>query len=225
MADLDDKLFILEEHYQYLESSFVDVVKLIPLENNPDTFSPRLYEILQSTCSQVDSIVKLLHTECLGKSANWAAAKQYSELDRTGVFSIQEIAFLSRPDWKPIKPFSCDFACAIRDTDNDLHGGKGTWGITPKWWQKYNTTKHALPDGYKEGSIENTYLALAGLYVLHVMICMLSRNEKEFLNQNFWRTGKLIVLKQRRKRIMNNRISGLQSAIFIPLTEFLFKKS
>ena len=64
MTDLDDKLFKLEEYYHYLESSFIDITRIIPLENTPDTFSPRLYEILQSVCSQVDGIVRLIHEEC-----------------------------------------------------------------------------------------------------------------------------------------------------------------
>ena len=46
MADLYDKLTRFEEYYHYLESSFVDITRIIPLENEPDTFSPRLYEIL-----------------------------------------------------------------------------------------------------------------------------------------------------------------------------------
>ena len=39
----------------------------------------------------------------------------------------------------------------------------------PKWWNAYNESKHDLPKGYEAGSMENAYLALAGLYVLHVM--------------------------------------------------------
>ena len=50
----DDKLLLFEEYYNYLESSFIDVTKMIPLENTPETFSPRLYEILHSVCSQIE---------------------------------------------------------------------------------------------------------------------------------------------------------------------------
>ena len=58
MTDLNDVLFRFVEYYHYLESSFVDIARIIPLENTSDTFSPRLYEILQSTCSQVEANCK-----------------------------------------------------------------------------------------------------------------------------------------------------------------------
>ena len=63
MANLYGKLTQFEEYYRYLESSLVDITRLIPLENTPGTFSPRMYEILQSTCSQVDGILKLMYEE------------------------------------------------------------------------------------------------------------------------------------------------------------------
>ena len=56
----DDKLLLFEEYYNYLESSFIDVTKMIPLENTPETFSPRLYEILHSVCSQIEGVLKLV---------------------------------------------------------------------------------------------------------------------------------------------------------------------
>ena len=74
MTDLYYTLARFEEHYHYLESSFVDITRLIPLENEPDTFSPRLYELLQSVCSQVDGILNLMCEEYIPKEKPAATA-------------------------------------------------------------------------------------------------------------------------------------------------------
>ena len=108
MTTLDDKLFKFEEHYSYLESSFIDITRTIPLENTPDTFSPRLYEILQSICSQVEGIVKLMHEEYIGTSKKPAAA-QYEALNRECVISHQTLVYRSRPKWQEIKAVLMSF--------------------------------------------------------------------------------------------------------------------
>ena len=46
--------------YYVNEDQFMDLVKIVPLENHPSTFSPILYNILQSTCSQVENMMRLL---------------------------------------------------------------------------------------------------------------------------------------------------------------------
>ena len=215
MRYLDDKLFQFEEYYHYLESSFADIMRIIPLENKPDTFSPRLYEILQSVCSQVEGIVRIMHEECLSKSGTSAAA-MYKALNQDGAISCQEVVFKRRPAWKAIRPFSCNFECAFRDAYDDPHANS-PYANMPKWWQAYNDSKHKLPDGYRAGSIENTYLALAGLYVLLVMRYHQPANRKNFLKRDFWKSRTPLVLDGYRKRLINNMVVEPPSDIFIPL--------
>ena len=199
MTDLSDKLVKLEEYYHYLESSFVDITKIIPLENVPKTFSPRLYEILQSACSQVDGVIKLMYGEYGSGKEKRLAAIMYKALNEDDAISCQTLAYKSRPAWKDIRPFLCSFECAFRDECDDPRKG---WprdecddphecrplNKMPKWWNAYNATKHEMPDGYRAGSIENAYLALAGLYVLLAMM----RHEpnpyskSDFLRQSAW---------------------------------------
>ena len=214
MVDLQDKLFGFEEHYRYLESSFEDIVRMIPLENLPDTFSPRLYEILQSTCSQVDGIVKLMHGEYLGRSKK-SAATQCKELNCDGAISVQGIRFKRYPKWKAIKPFSCDFECRLREEDEDPHEA-GIYWKTPKWWNAYNDSKHELPEGYKAGSIENTCLALAGLYVLHVMMRQSPQNKKAFLRRTSWRQSYTQMFVDLRGWSDNREIQHTPSTMFVP---------
>lgn len=213
MTDLDAKLFKLEEYYHYLESSFVDVTRIIPLENTSDTFSPRLYEILQSVCSQVDGIVKLMHEECMS-ACDKSTAARYKILNHEGVFSYQSLVYKSRPEWKEIRPFSCDFRCMFREEYDDPHENVPSDKI-PKWWNDYNSSKHDLPEGYEAGSIENTYLALAGLYVLHTMMRQYPRNKSDFLKRNAWTPHNLLVLGGERKYFMERNIVEPPSKIFI----------
>src|SRR5467141_1958720 len=48
------------DFYDVTEADFIDLIRIIPLENHPSTFSPKLYNILQSSCSQVENLLRLL---------------------------------------------------------------------------------------------------------------------------------------------------------------------
>ena len=215
VMDLNDGLFRFVEYYHYLESSFVDIVRIIPLENAPDTFSPRLYEILQSTCSQVEAIVKIMYKELtLGNKKS--AAEMYNELNWDGVISDQEVVFRSRPDWKAIKPFLCDFKCGLRSEWDHVHTNDRETQ-TPKWWKAYNKSKHDLPTGYGAGNIENTYLALAGLYILHYMMHLRTRNKDDFLKRDSWGSLSPLVLDGYIPQFNAPKLLEVESDIFIPL--------
>ena len=218
MADLYDKLTRFEEYYHYLESSFVDITRIIPLENEPDTFSPRLYEILQSTCSQVDGILKLMHGRYIS-TCEKSAATMYEALNREGVISSRVLAPKNHSDWKEIRPFLCDFKCIFLDNDVDPHEDVTPNGM-PKWWKAYNESKHGLPEGYKAGNIENTYLALAGLYVLHVMMRKHLRDASDFLKRDYWVTGNPIPRVSNRMRTVEPAIIEPPSEIFMPKIQF-----
>ena len=213
MTDLYDKLFKFEEYYHYLESSFVDITGIIPLENDPDTFSPRLYEILQSACSQVDGIIQLMHEEYIPVRKKCTAAR-YEALNQGGVISCQMLVYKSRPDWKYIRPFSCDFECASRNERDDPHGD-GPHDKMPKWWDAYNDSKHELPEGYKAGSIRNAYLALAGLYVLQVMMQQRPHAKNDFLKLDAWKPRNSAVIDRGRKHFHEHTITEPLSKIFI----------
>ena len=201
MTDLYYTLARFEEHYHYLESSFVDITRLIPLENEPDTFSPRLYELLQSVCSQVDGILNLMCEEYIPKEKPAATACEediprknkpaasavYKVLNQEGVISSRVLTHKSRSNRKEIRPFLCDYECVFRDEEADQHENKVHDGM-PKWWDAYNKSKHRLPEGYEAGSIGNTYLALAGLYVLHVMAREYPREAYAFTKKDRWAT-------------------------------------
>ena len=247
MANMYDKLTRFEEYYHYLESSFVDTIRIIPLENESSTFSPRLYEILQSTCSQIDGILNLMREEYLPKIQDAAldegsapaeenpaggtrenvprknrptAAAAYEILNQEGVISNRVLAHKLRPDWKEIRPFLCDYGCAMRSKDEDLHNNAAHDGM-PKWWNAYNESKHHLPEGYEAGSVENAYLALAGLYVLHVMAQEYSRETNAFTKKERWYTHMRASYPSRTISCPKPSPRKISSEIFVPKIIFL----
>ena len=208
----DDKLLLFEEYYNYLESSFIDVTKMIPLENTPETFSPRLYEILHSVCSQIEGVLKLICSEVGVKYTNFP--KTYAKLNHDGVINKQAVVLKFRPKWKAIRPFQCDFGCHCRETDEHLCDTKKK---NPKWWGAYNESKHEQPEGYRVGTIENTYLALASLYVLQHMARSRKINPDGFLKQGFWSMANAYVFGVDKPRFHERHIANPSSNMFIAL--------
>ena len=109
-AKLDNQRLKFEEHYEYLESEFMKIIRLIPLENTPKTYSPKLYSLLQDTCSQIDGILRLVKTSMnltVKKNDAWHIFK---ELD-CDALSNQTITMFTLPHMPTIKPFLCPFKC------------------------------------------------------------------------------------------------------------------
>ena len=216
--DAYDKRVLFEEYYSYLESSFMDVMKMIPLENKPETFSPRLYELLHSVCSQTEGVLKLICDEVGLKYTNFP--ETYAQLNHEGAISIQSVVLKFRPKWKRINPFLCDFGCHCRETEHHCH----TPRKKPKWWDAYNESKHGLPEGYTGGTIENTYLALASLYALQHMAWSRARNPDGFLRQDFWFMTNMPAFVDGKPRLERD-VSGVPSRMFTALAWLLEKES
>lgn len=65
---------------------------------------------------------------------------------------------------------------------------------SPSWWRGYNQTKHNLPEGYRQGNLRNTMLALAGAYSLHCMAAYVRDFGDDVLEIMFWHDFKSISL-------------------------------
>lgn len=145
-----EQLNKMYDFYMYTEKQFMDLIRIIPLDNEPKTHSPMLYNILQSACGQAENLMRLICDE-IGLEYHGDHFPNYSEpLNRDGMLEMQEVILVKTN--KNYKPFH-------------LEEGK----IVPFWWTGYNGTKHKLPDGLKEGNLENTVNALASVYLLHCM--------------------------------------------------------
>ena len=197
-----DDLPEMFDHYFYLESSLIDTVQIIPLGNNGRTYSPKLYNILQSTCSHFESLLKMIYTQLKFPSTSQNSIVPYYKLiNECGLLSRQTILFRKYPNGKFVYPFRTDqdleksfaskFECRNMDEKIPcLNKMLLKWSPDemPIWWTKYNDTKHCLPSGYTAGNLQNTCFALAGLYALHQLAKRLaySDGDKTFLRPDKW---------------------------------------
>lgn len=189
----DNKWIKLFDYYEYLESSFLELVKTIPLENNGNVFSPKFYEILQGTCSQFEAVLKLLCEKFNvkpDKKSN-SIVPYYKLINKYGLLYHANVKCYKYAWGGMISPFrNEDLNCVIRNIPNNSNDNKNSRQLEPVpeeyikecklpiWWSKYNDTKHDLPSGYIEGNLQNALVGLAGLYSLQ-MIYRFSHMEHE----------------------------------------------
>ena len=198
---LDDLPEMLD-HYFYLESSLIDTIQIIPLGNNGRTYSPKLYDILQSTCSHFESLLKMIYTQLkFSYPPQNNIVPYYKSINEYGLLSGQVLLFRKYQDGKFFYPFRTDqdleksfvskFECrGSNEKIQWLDKMLPAWDPSkmPIWWTEYNKTKHDLPSGYTAGNLQNTCFALAGLYALHKLAKCLaySSGDKTFLRPCKW---------------------------------------
>ena len=195
----------LLDYYFYLESSLIDTIQIIPLENNGKTYSPKLYDIFRSACSQFESLLKMMCTHLkLSPALDQRGITQYYKpFNEFGLLYWQKILFRKYPQGTPICPFRYDVNLEEFFTNKSKHysADKNIQHLEkappdycintlPVWWKKHNDTKHDLPKGYSEGNLQNTCFSLAGLYAFHVMANYLKYNtsRQNFLDPTSWYT-------------------------------------
>jgi len=161
--------FAMEDAYFFDERRLMELGHTIPFNNSDDTFSPALYDILQSSCNQVSNIMRIL---C-----------EYFELDVNRDFLSYYIA-LNRDHVLEKQVVDCAFKINTVYTPFVLHDDEKV----PFWWTKYNDTKHHLPQGYVEGNLINTLHAISASYALNCMMYYADRTPKpdNFFNKNSW---------------------------------------
>jgi hypothetical protein len=143
-----EQLNKMHDFYIDTEKRFIDLIRIIPLDNDPKTYSPILYDILQSTCSQAENLMRLICDKIELKYYGNHFPDYYKPLNSNGMLEIQEVILMKTNT--SYKPFNI-----------------GSGENVPFWWTGYNSTKHRLPDGFKDGNIVNTTNALASVYLLH----------------------------------------------------------
>jgi len=156
----------MREIYLQTEKQFIELSYIIPLDNNPKTYSPRLYSILLSTCGQVESMLKMLCKRLSLKPKRNDFPRYYNILNVHSMLEFQKIFLIQKNT--SILPL--------------VKSGK-----IPDWWDGYNKSKHSLPRGIKHGNLKNTVYALSALYALHnIAFYALHAKSKELLNQKNW---------------------------------------
>ena len=188
MAFVDDWFKLLGAYFD-LEKQFEELIRIIPLDNPKETYSPRLYDILQTSCSQVENLMRIL-CKRLGLNPKGDNFRDYyDELNTRKILEKQAVAVLRGPN--EYKPF-------VNLTDN----------TNPVWWKAYNDTKHHLPEGYKAGNLQNTIMALGAVYCLHCFAHYVDENGNDVLENNHWDYIDGITTGQRQQDMI---VSGLEN--------------
>ena len=191
---------VLANHYHYLESLLIDTIQIIPLENVGTTHSPKLYDILQSTCSQFESLLKLLCRYLkLTPTNKKGIVEHYKQINQWGLLYWQMVTYRMYPYGEPTCPFrDGNLGLSFQNKSKHRIQDPGIMRLEPvpnaykkdelpAWWKKYNETKHKLPSGYKEGNLQNTCTALAGLYSLHALFyCLQHKSNSVNLDPKHW---------------------------------------
>jgi hypothetical protein len=142
--------------YEDTERQFLSFNRIIPYSHNPgEVYSPRLYTILQSCSAQIISMMDSLTSFLFEDTFHSRSRRRqktfgfyYERLNKEGMLSVQKLAPKEKVTMI-ITPF------------------KVSEGVTPRWWQAYNDTKHDLPHGAYIGTLENVLNALGALTILH----------------------------------------------------------
>ena len=161
--------FAMEDAYFFDERRLMELGKTIPFDNVDETFSPALYDILQSSCNQVSNIMRIL---C-----------EYFELDVEGNTFPAYYNALNKDHVLQKQVVDCAFKKEVY-TPFVLRNDEES----PFWWTKYNVTKHNLPQGYVEGNLINTIYAVTASYALNCMMYYADRIPKpdDFFAEKSW---------------------------------------
>lgn len=166
--EFQKKRNIMLSYHNEVEEQFYEVLRTIPLENDDEVFSPKLYNILQNSSVQVENMLRLL---CDRFELDYGTDRKfpvyYKLLNNDNIFKIQRLALIKKQDtFYPLE---------IQD------------GLeTPFWWTAYNRSKHQLPDGFKEGNLKNTLYALGASYAVHCMAYYAQNASNDFLDSKRW---------------------------------------
>ena len=167
MSTFPENIDELKQAFFGTEHQFIEVTRVISVDNDPDTFSPRLYNILGDACSQVENLLRIL-CEKLELSPDGRNFPSYfNKLNVNGILRKQRVDLLIGKN--AYEPF-------VIQPDKE----------TPSWWVAYNETKHNLPQGYKKGNLENTILALSGAYSLHCIAAYVRDYGVDILKSENW---------------------------------------
>lgn len=200
----------MDDFYLDAERQFLEFNSIIPLNKNPieKIYSPRFLSIIQSICSQVDSVFQILIKELSLKPQSRTFPNYYKILNKQKMLSFQRTYLQINHSY--IQPFK------------DMH---------PQWWEVYNKTKHNLPSGAYEVKYRHIIDSLAALYILHNLAMIreiytdpaidlpdYTRKVSTFLDVKNWRDEE----RDRVKGLPNNNTDSfhVKSKIFSRTTYF-----
>ena len=151
-----------------------------PSEMNKKTYSDEFIKIILLSCSEIDSILKVI-------------CKENNILleDRSYNMSVYAKTLLAQKD---IKNMAYSPECATSSANSgiicypfkDLDDKKVHAGLT--WWRDYQKLKHNRLANAELGNLENAAYALTAHYILlRILMDMLSESSgREYVKEKYW---------------------------------------
>ena len=88
-----DDLKMMRESYYEIERRFIEISRIIPLDNTPETYSPRLYDILQTSCGQVENLLRMICDELGLEYDNKTFPSYYKILNQNNILRNQIVDY------------------------------------------------------------------------------------------------------------------------------------
>lgn len=157
------------------------------MQINGNTYSAKLLELLQSICSEIDTVGKIL--SCIYDSSfhptKYTSFKRWWLILKNNNNQIQQEPIAFRKEtlfpWKDVYAKGKSNGNCINTSIPKEH--------IPIWWDSYNNVKHRRTDSdengclyYTRANLSNVINALAGLFILEVVLlektgCVVDDNE------------------------------------------------
>lgn len=151
-----------------------------PSEHNKNTYSDEFMKIILLSCSEIDSILKVICKE-----------ENIILEDRKYNMSVYSKILLKQTD---IKEMAYSPECATSGINDgiicfpfkELDENKPYAGLT--WWEDYQKLKHNRLDNAEIGNLENAVYAITAHYILlRILMDMLPKNSgREYVKDKYW---------------------------------------
>ena len=167
----EQRLEEMQKLYMDTERQFQEVTYVIPIDNSPHVYSPRLYSILQLSCAQIDSLFKIICGQLGIEIVNKKFPEFYKTLNENKMLQKQEVFLLERKIF--LHPFN----------ETGKH----------KWWTGYNDTTHELPEGIVQGTLGNVLDSMAAVFLLNNIANLTkwyAKDTERFLDGENWHREK-----------------------------------
>jgi hypothetical protein len=137
-----------------------DLIKLFeyvePCDENSDTISLRIQELLTRVCIEIEAnFTAILKENNYSNSNNWNLKDDYSLIEFTHKLSSYKIIF---PVWRGEKHTYTPFANWATKTNKNWH--------SLNWYQAYNKSKHDRHSHFDKATFDTLLNAVSGLVVL-----------------------------------------------------------
>ncbi len=151
-----------------------------PSKFNRNTYSDEFMKIILLSCSEIDSILKLICKEnnVVLKDKEYNMSVYAKVLEKQA--DIRQQSFSPKCATSSINDF---FICIPFEM---LDSNKRYAGL--KWWEDYQKLKHNRLDNAELGNLENAVLAITAHYILlRIMMDMLPENSgREYVKKEYW---------------------------------------